>query len=160
MTDTSLIDTAIDKLVTMFDAATTADVLDGPQVSSDWPAEWVAVGTDGPVQEEEDAARSTQVWKGLGARIRDEDILVTCSCGYSSGNATTAAAVRAGAKALFQSCVAALRGDPGLALGSGTPFVTGGAAAVTDSTLRYVFNSGGLAAVFVFTVAIPVRLQP
>lgn len=155
MTDTSLIDTAIDRLVTLFDAATTVKVLDGPQVGSDWPNEWIVVGGDGPVQEEEDAASSTQLWKGLGAFIRDEEIRVTCACGYSTGNDATAATVRAGAKAIFQSCVAALRGDPGL-----TGFTTGGAAAVTDNALRYVGNSGGLAAVFVFTVSIPVRLQP
>lgn len=154
MTDTSRIDTAIDRLYALFDAATATPVYDGPQVT--FPtATWVVVGGDGPVQEQEDAAASTQTWKGLGAFIRDEEIRVTCACGYSTGNDATAKTVRDGAKAILQSCVAALRGDPGL-----TGFTTGGAAAVTDNALRYVSNAQGLAAVFVFTVSIPVRLQP
>lgn len=144
---------AIDKLVTLFDAATTATVLDGPVTT--FPAgSWVVVGGDGPVQEEEDAARSTQVWKGLGALIRDEEIAVTCACGYSSGNAETAMnATRDGAEAILAECEAALRADPGL-----DGFTTGGAAAVTDLALRYVTNTSGYGAVYVFTVTIPVRM--
>lgn len=147
---------AVDKLVALFDAATSAKVLDGPQVSADWPTEWIVVGGDGPVQEEEDAATSSQVWRGLGANIRDEEIRVTCACGSSTGSAeTTAKPRRDASEAVFAACVAALRSDPGLG-----GFVTGGAAAVTDNSLRYVANSSGIAAVYVFTISIPVRLQP
>jgi hypothetical protein len=150
---------AVDKLVALFDAATTTTVYDGPKVT--FPeASWIVVGSDGVIQEEEDAAASSQVWKGLGANIRDEEIRVTCACGYSTGADATAKSARDGAEAIFSACVAALRSDPGLMLGTGIPFVTGGAAAVTDNALRYVTNSGGIAAVYVFTITIPVRLQP
>lgn len=150
---TTKIGAAIDKLITLFDAATSATPLDGPATT--FPTgSWVVVGGDGPVQEEEDAARSTQVWKGLGALIRDEEIAVTCACGYSSGNAETSMnAVRDGAEAILAECEAALRADPGLG-----GFTTGGAAAITDITLRYVTNTSGYGAVYLFTVTIPVRM--
>lgn len=144
---------AIDKLIALFDTATTATVTDGP--STAFPAgSWVVVGGDGPVQEEEDAARSTQTWKGLGAMIRDEEITVTCACGYSTGNAETAMnSTRDGAEAILAECEAALRANPGL-----DGFTTGGAAAIADITLRYVTNTSGYGAVYVFTVVIPVRM--
>lgn len=145
---------AVDKLVALFDAATTTTVYDGPATT--FPtATWIVVGSDGVIQEEEDAASSSQVWKGLGANIRDESIRVTCACGYSTGNDGSMKAARDGAEAIFAECVAALRSDPGLG-----GFVTGGAAAVTENALRYVTNSSGKAAVYVFTITIPVRLQP
>lgn len=152
---TSQIANAIDKLVTAFDTATasTVTVTDGPAVTFPTP-EWVVVGGDGPVQEEEDAGRTTQVWKGLGALIRDEEISVTCACGSSTGNAeTTMKTRRDAAMVILAACEASLRSDPGLA-----GFTTGGAAAITDITLRYVTNDAGLAAVYVFTVVIPVRM--
>lgn len=148
------IDAAIDKLVALFDAATATAVYDGPATA--FPtAEWIVVGSDGPVAEEEDAARGAQTWKGLGALIRDEEILVTCACGSSTGNAETNAKPRRdAAKAILAACEEALRADPGLG-----GFTTGGAAAITEATLRYITNTAGLGAVFVFTVTIPVRLQ-
>ncbi|MFI0484886.1 hypothetical protein [Actinomadura sp. 9N215] len=145
---------AIDKLVALFEAALPVGtvVADGPQVS--FPTgEWAVVGGDGPVDEEEDAARSTQAWKGLGAMVRDEAIDVTCAVGSSTGNAeTTLRPRREAATALLQAIEDGLRADPGLG-----GFTTGGAAAVTDVALRYPTNSQGLAAVLVFTINIPVR---
>lgn len=149
---TTQIAAAIDKLVALFDAATTVDVYDGPKVA--FPVgEWIVVGGDGPVNEEEDAGRTSQEWKGLGALIRDESIDIICACGSSTGNAeTTMKPRRDAALAILSACEAALRANPGL-----TGFTTGGAAAIGDIALRYPTNTQGLAAVYVFTVNIPVR---
>ncbi|MEV4000998.1 hypothetical protein [Actinomadura sp. NPDC049753] len=145
---------AIDRLVALFEGALPAGTLvaDGPQVS--FPTgEWAVVGGDGPVDEEEDAARSTQAWKGLGAMVRDESIDVVCAVGSSTGNAETSMRPRrTAATALLKAIEDALRADPGLG-----GFTTGGAAAVADVALRYPTNSQGLAAVLVFTINIPVR---
>lgn len=149
----------IDKLVALFQSALLPDVdmtvTDGPSVS--FPTrKFAVVGGDGPVDEEEDAARSTQMWKGLGALIRDESIDVTCAVGASTGNADTSMKnVRDEAVALLAAVEDALRADPGLG-----GFTTGGAAAVTETALRYPTNTQGLAAVLVFTINVPVRTGP
>jgi hypothetical protein len=144
---------AIDKLVALFTAALPGVlVADGPQTT--FPtARWAVVGGDGPVQEEEDAARAVQQWNGLGARVRNEQIDVVCAVGSSTGNAeTTLKTRRDDAYALLGPVEAALRADPGLG-----GFTTGGAAAVTETALKYVTNSAGVGAVVVFTINIPVR---
>jgi hypothetical protein len=150
---------AIDKLVALFQAALPAaddlTVADGPQVK--FPTRrFAVVGGDGPVDEEEDAAQSTQTWKGLGAMIRDESINVVCAVGSSSGDsAASMRDVREEAADMLQAIEDALRADPGLG-----GFTTGGAAAVTDVALRYPTNTQGRAAVLVFTINIPVRSGP
>lgn len=143
----------IDALVDLFTAALPGTtVVDGPVVAPP-VGEWAVVGGDGPVDEEEEAARSTQLWRGLGARIRDEQIDVVCAVGSSTGNAETSMRPRReAATALLTAVEDALRADPGLG-----DLATGGAAAVTDIALRYPTNSQGLAAVLVFTINIPVR---
>lgn len=152
---------AIDKLVALFTTALGVDpeltVADGPQVS--FPTrKFAVVGGDGPVEEEEEAARAAQEWKGLGANIRDESIDVMCAVGASTGNADTSMkGVRDEATAMLTAIEGALRVEPGRSLNN---FTTGGAAAVTEVTLRYPTNSQGIAAVFVFTINIPVRSGP
>jgi hypothetical protein len=144
---------AIDKLLEVFEAALPGvTVVDG--VAVEWPAgDWAVVGGDGAVAEEEDAARSVQEWRGLGAMIRDESIDVICAVGSSTGNVEPGMRPRReAAYAMLTAIEDALRADPGLG-----GFTTGGAAAVTDTALRYVANNAGLAAVVVFTVNIPVR---
>lgn len=149
----SQIPAAIDKLVALFTAALPADVTvaDGPQTA--WPTErWAVVGGDGPVQEEEDAARGTQTWKGLGAKVRDEAIDIICAVGASSGDVGSMKPLRDSAYGLLTLIETQLCADYGLG-----GFTTGGAAAVVDSALKYVTNSQGAAAVVVFTINIPVR---
>lgn len=147
---------AIDRLLGVFTAALPAaddlTIADGPQVS--FPTRrFAVVGGDGPVDEEEEAARAVQEWSGLGAYVRDEVIEVTCAVGASTGAADTAMkALRDEATAMLTAVEDELRADPGLG-----NFTTGGAAAVAEITLRYPANSQGLAAVLVFTVQIPVR---
>lgn len=151
---------AIDKLVALATAAIGDDeeltITDGPRVA--FPTrKFVVIGGDGPVQEEEDAARAPQMWKGLGAKIRDEAIDVTCAVGVSTGDTDEGAVrrIREEAKALLVAIEDALRADPGLG-----NFTTGGAAAISEITLRYPTNSSGIAATFVFTINIPVRSGP
>lgn len=149
----SQIPDAIDRLLALFEGALPGvPVIDG--FATEWPAtQWAVVGGDGAVGDEEDAARSVQEWKGLGAKIRDESIDVICAVGASSGNTETGmSARRAAVYELLTAIEDALRADPGLG-----DFTTGGAAAVTDQALRYVGNTGGLGAVVVFTINIPVR---
>lgn len=151
---TSQVPTAIDRLVALFTAVLPAGVpvADGPQTS--FPtSEWAVVGGDGPVQDEEDAARSTQQWNGLGALARDEEIWVVCAVGSSTGNAETSMqARRVAVYALLAAIETGLREDPGL-----DGFTTGGAAAVTETALKYVTNTQGVAAAVTFTINIPVR---
>lgn len=155
----SQIPEAIDKLVALFTAALPDDVTvaDGPQTTFPTP-EWAVVGGDGPVLEEEDAARATQMWKGIGAHIRDESIDVTCAVGSSTGSTEGSMRPRREAAfALLHAVENALRVEPGRSLGD---FTTGGAAAITETALRYPTNSQGIAAVLVFTINIPVRSGP
>lgn len=153
---------AIDKLVALFESVLLPDedmtVADGPQVS--FPTrKWAVIGGDGPVQEEEDAARGAQEWRGIGGHIRDESIDVTCAVGASTGDTSSSAArdMREEARGLLALIEGALRVEPGRSLGD---FTTGGAAAVTEATLRYPTNVQGVAATFVFTINIPVRSGP
>lgn len=151
----SQIGTAIDRLVALFTAALPDGFLvaDGPQTR--FPTkEWAVVGGDGPIDEEEDAGRSSQKWAGLGAKVRDESIDIVCAIGSSTGASETSMAPRRRrALELLAMVEAGLRADPGL-----SGFTTGGAAAVTDLALRYPTNTNGIAAVLVFTINIPVRI--
>lgn len=151
----SQIGTAIDKLVALFAAALPngVPVVDGP--ATRFPtAEWAVVGGDGPVNEEEDAGRSSQMWKGLGAMIRDESIDIVCAIGSSTGASEQSMQPRrARALELLALVEGGLRANPGL-----DGFTTGGAAAVTELALRYPTNAQGVAAVVVFTINIPVRI--
>lgn len=151
----SQLGTAIDKLVALVTAALpTVKVFDGPEVGSDWPAQWAVVGGDGPVDQEEDAGRTVQTWNGLGAKTRQEQLTITCAVGSSTGNDETGLKGRRDAAlALLAAIETALRADPGLG-----NFTTGdGAAEMSDASLKYVTNVQGLAAVLVFTIAMPVR---
>jgi hypothetical protein len=147
---------AIDRLYALFTTALPAaddlTVADGPQTS--FPTRrFAVVGGDGPVDEDEEAARATQEWKGIGKFVRDEAIDVTCAVGASTGNAgASVRAMRQEATALLKAIEDGLRADPGLG-----GFTTGGAAAVTEVTLRYPTNIQGTAAVLVFTINVPVR---
>lgn len=154
MTNTSKLDEAIDKLLGVAEAALpSVAVVDGLRTGFE-VGEWLVIGGDGPVDEEEEAARSSQSWKGLGAMIRDESIDVTCAAGSSTGNAENAMKPRRDAVfAVMREFEAALRADPGLG-----GFTTGGAACVTDTALRYVNNAAGYSAVLVFTINVPVRI--
>jgi hypothetical protein len=145
----------IDKLVALFATAVTpVPVYDGPQVGSGWPEQWVVVGGDGPVDEEEDAGRVVQSWNGLGAKTRTEDLTIPCALGSSTGASDTSMkARRDAALALLAQIETALRADPGLG-----NFTTGGAAAMSEMAMKYVSNTQGLAVVLTFNIDIPVRI--
>lgn len=153
----SQVGTAIDKLVALFTTALPGvAVFDGPQVGSNFNSgNWAVVGGDGPVEEEEDAARSASTWNGLGAKTREEIITITCAIGSSTGNQETSMKTRRDASlALLAAVETALRADPGLG-----NFTTGdGAAEMSEASLKYVTNGQGIAAVLVFTITMPVRI--
>lgn len=150
---TSQTPAAIDRLVAVFRAALPgAQVADGPLVRPARTA-WAVVGGDGPVGEEEDAARAVQSWTGIGARRRDETIDVVCAVGTATGDPETGmTARRAAAYRMLGAVETALRADPGLG-----GLTTGGAAAVTETALKYVTSPRGIAAAIIFTINIPVR---
>lgn len=153
---TSRIGTAIDTLITFWRAAlpTTVEVFDGSTASMSFPVDWLVVGGDGGAGEET-AAGSRQRWAGLGAQTRDEDVTVTCAVGATSGVAdeTGFKAVRDRALATLATAEQSLRNNP--SLGS----ITQGGAEMSDAELRYSGGAGGLSAVLVFTVLVPMRLE-
>lgn len=145
----------IDRLVALFGTAVDpVRVYDGPEVGSNWQGQWVLVGGDGPVDEEEDAGRVVQEWNGLGAKTRSEELTIPCALGSSTGSAETSMkARRDAALALLALLEVALRADPGLG-----GFTTGGAAAMSEMAMKYVSNTQGLAVVLTFNINIPVRI--
>lgn len=153
------IDQAIDDLLSMWTTAlagTGVVPMDGALPTSAFPDQWLVVGGDGGVTEEDDVASSEQTWAGVGARTRNEVVTVTCACGVSSGSASDAGSfkiVRQQVKTLFALVVGALRADPGL--GS----TTEGGAQVASLQLKHGGDGSGVAAAFVFTVTVPYRLE-
>lgn len=150
---TTKIGTVIDALVALFDAALAdVTVYDGSIPSMSFDPDWLIVGGDGQIAEEETAAGTQQRWNGLGARTRDETITVTCAAGASSG-ATLFKPVRDRALATLAAAEQALRNDP--SLGN----ITQGAAEMSSADLRYYGNERGVAAACLFTVNVPIRLE-
>jgi hypothetical protein len=153
---TSQIGTAIDTLVEFFTAALPGvTIYDGSTASMEYPADWLVVGGDGSIDEEETAATSKQRWAGLGAQTKDEDVLVTCAVGASSGVADAQGfkPVRVRALVTLGAAEQALRDDPSLG------DITQGGAEMSDAELRYSGGAAGLSAVLVFTVLVPMRLE-
>lgn len=155
-TTTSKIGVAIDTLIALFGPALPAlTVYDGSTTTMSFKGDWLVVGGDGAVNAEETGATSHQVWKGLGARTRDEMVTVTCAVGASSGTADARGfkPVRDRALANLAAVETVLRADP--SLGS----ITQGAAEISDADLHYSKDSQGLEASLVFTITVPFRLE-
>lgn len=153
---TSRIGTAIDTLLAFWGAAMpeTVQVYDGATASMKFPADWLVVGNDGS-GDDETGATSKQRFSGLGKMTRDEEVTVTCAVGASSGVAdeTGFKTVRDRVLATFAVAEQVLRDDPSLG------DITQGGAEMSDAELRYSGGSGGLSAVLVFTVMVPMRLE-
>lgn len=154
---TTQIATAIDTLVALFQTAvgSSITVLDGTTTGMEFPEDWIAVGSAGAFIESEQGASSRQVWNGLGAKTKDESVVVTCSCGSSSGNVTAAGfkPVRDRAVATMALMEAAIRADPGLG------GITMGAAGLTEIDMFYESDSQGIQCALVFTISVPFRLE-
>jgi hypothetical protein len=150
---TSQIGAAIDRLVALFQTALPGvTVYDGSLPTMSFDPDWLVVGGDGAVGEEEDAGSAEQRWNGLGAATREETSTITCAAGASSGGVVLKT-VRDRALTTMAAAEQALRNDPGL---GGT---TQGGAEINNIRLRYVGNGSGVAAAVVFEVMVPMRLE-
>lgn len=110
MATPSRLDDVITSLVALFDAATTAQVIDGPTpVTPD--ADFILVGSTGDA--DEDAATVERDWSAMGNRWIEETGEVVCSIWAQSGD-TDLSAQRTRLATMFAACEAALLTDPTL----------------------------------------------
>jgi hypothetical protein len=79
---------AIEALVSIFGAATTYPVWDGPNASEEAEYAAVWVGYD-PTTDDGEAVASNQTWAQLGARRKEETGTITCCIGAWSGDTNT-----------------------------------------------------------------------
>lgn len=90
-------------------------VVDGPLVSSTAANEFVFVGYDGDPSGEFQTAQTTQQWAGIGAKAKNEDIVLTGAVLVQRGD-TDVKAVRDRTFAIFAEVESAVRADPALGL--------------------------------------------
>lgn len=105
---TSRIPAAVEALVSIFDAATTATVIDGRWVRVP-DGDYLTVGWT----PDDEGSSATQDWVGLGNRARNEMIDIPCYIDSFSGDTTTASR-RNAAFGVLASCEDAVRADPTL----------------------------------------------
>lgn len=90
-------------------------VVDGPLVTNSAASEWVFVGYDAAPDGEYQTASTSQMWAGLGARAKNEDILLTGAVLVQRGS-TAVKACRDRAFEVFAAVEAVVRADPALGL--------------------------------------------
>lgn len=97
MTATAINDVIL-AIVTAVDNAVAYPVFDGPPstLPSQSETKFVAIGAEAPLTDDTapvyDAATMSQVWKGLGQPMRDEELRINC---VAVGKSTSVAAARA-----------------------------------------------------------------
>lgn len=121
-----ILDAVIDVLVSIFDAALSVDVYDGPNPIAANKGDFVLVGSTG---EEEDGATVEQEPSDLGPGTwLDESGEVICSAwSWTGSDASTVPARRAAALSYVDACSDAIAANRSLGgvLGQGTAVVTG-----------------------------------
>lgn len=143
----------IDALVALCEAApglTEVTIHDGPQPTSDPLKAVVTIGWDGD-EDNDQAVDASQEWAGLGAKAKDESLLVTCAALAWHGETTTKP-VRDRAYELVAVVEDALRADP--SLGFPPPTVV---ALSTGNAYQRQLQSGAQCRV-VFTIAVRTRI--
>ncbi|MFI0576139.1 hypothetical protein [Streptomyces tendae] len=121
-------------------------VIDGPIVSDSASGEWVFVGYDADPEGDGDAATTSQTWAGIGARAKNEEILLTCAVLVRKGS-TAVKPLRDRVFEIFAEVEAVVRADPSLGLPPPT------VCAITDTTFRTPQTSRGLEGRLLFTLA-------
>lgn len=111
----SRVPAAIDAVVALLVAAN-VKTWDGPVVTGDYAAA-VFVGYDGDPDGDHVSAEADQSWAGIGAKVRDEEIDITCAAIALLGDGTVKAA-RDTVYAMVEKVETALRGTPSLGLSS------------------------------------------
>lgn len=142
----------LDAILSRVRAAAPADVrvFDGPMVDGD-PADAIHIGYNADPEATAQAVRATSAWAGLGAKKRDETIVVTGAI-YLLNGAADVAAARVRGYALLAVVESAIHPDPAMGLPSPTR------AGVTDSELIYVpVEETGLEVWLGFTITVQTR---
>jgi hypothetical protein len=118
MTAPSRVPELIDALLAALRASaglTGVQVVDGPLVTDSAASEWVFVGYDGDPEGEFSTASTSQQWAGLGAKAKNEDILLSCAVLVRRGS-TDVRACRIRTFEIFAAVEAVVRADPALGL--------------------------------------------
>lgn len=118
MATSSRVPQLIDALLAALTAAAGLDgvkVVDGPLVSNSSASEWVFVGYDADPEGEFSTASTTQQWAGLGAKAKDEDIVLTGAVLVRRGS-TDVKSCRDRTFAIFAEVESVVRADPALGL--------------------------------------------
>ncbi|MCI3277525.1 hypothetical protein [Streptomyces cylindrosporus] len=116
--DSSRVPELIDNFVAALTAASGlsgVQVVDGPFVTDSAATEWVFVGYDGDPEGEYMTAQTTQEWAGLGAKAKNEAILLTCAVLVRRGT-TDVKACRKRTFEIFAEVEAVVRADPSVGM--------------------------------------------
>lgn len=150
----SRVPTLIDNLVAALQAAsglTDVKVVDGPMVNGAAKNKWVFIGYDGDPDGEMQAVTETQAWAGLGAKKKNEEILLTC-CVMVLGGTTDVKTIRDIAYTILGEVEAVARTD--IAQGMPTPTVC----AITDHSYFQEQTADGMRGRLPFTLVCSTRI--
>jgi len=152
VTATSRAPDVLDALVAL---ATTAlpdvTVADGPDLDEGTHQNLVCIGWDGDEDSDAEAVDTTQEWAGLGARAKDESLVVICAAISVRGNGEMQVA-RNAAYASVAAIETALRADP--SLGFPPPTVV----ALRTGNLRQRQTNEGPEARVLFQIGVQTRI--
>lgn len=151
---TSRVPDLIDAFVPRLEASpdlSTVKVVDGPLVTDSAAQEWLFVGYDGDEEGDFIAATTQQEWAGLGAKKKNEDIVLTCAILVQRGS-TDVRSCRVRTYEIFAAVESVLRADP--SLGFSTPTVC----AVTEHTFHQEQTPDGIQGRLPFTVTCTTRI--
>lgn len=146
----ALIDSFLERLQAA-DGLAGVQVVDGPLVSDSAKSEWVFVGYDGDPEGDFTTSQTTQQWAGLGAKAKNEDIILTGAVLVRQGS-TKVKPCRDRTFAIFAEVEAVVRADP--ALGLGTPTVC----SVAEHTFHTEQTTTGIQGRLPFTLTCSTRI--
>jgi hypothetical protein len=164
MAATSQVPTVIGYLVDTFTAAATLGtatpavaVRCGPALSGDFSLLSLSIGVEDPATVENgdtvNGASSDQTWVGMGARTRDEDLVVFCVAEAWTGDSGDTRAAMVAVYGILAAVENLLGADT--YLGGLSLFQNPGS---TGHTLKWRQGQGGLAAFVPFRIAVKSRL--
>ena len=154
MTASSRVPALIDAFLAALGAASGLDgvqVVDGPLVSDSAEAEQVFVGYDGDPEGDYTTAQTTQQWAGIGAKAKNEDIILTGAVLVRQG-ATEVKPCRDRTFAIFAAVEAAVRAN--VSLGLPTPTVC----SLTEHTFHTEQPGSGIQGRLPFTLTCSTRI--
>lgn len=148
----------VPELIDAFMGALTASVgldgvkvVDGPLVTDSAASDWVFVGYDGDPEGEFMTTQTSQQWAGIGAKAKNEDILLTGAVLVRRGT-TDVKPLRDRLFAIFAEVEAVVRADP--ALGLATPTVC----SISEHTFHTEQTTKGIQGRLPFTLSCSTRI--